>query len=266
MGFSYGLTLVEALVFGAIISTTDTVRAAQHLLRVDAGRMAELLGLRVARTSCSGIRGSAQRLRALPPLSSQPPGAGWVSVGWLVCTTGQACAAASCTALNEAGGPWIAEGRQPRQHCHACRLMHTSQAGDFALRGAPLCRVALQVTIVAVLQKLGANEDLFALVFGESCLNDAVCFLAPRGPCAAHRMPWRTAQGKPSGPASLVRFKRTTPGPTEQRRLGSDICTLVLTLRNTSELRNSLMFAVPRQGGQARTKMHAAGWQGTVAR
>lgn len=30
MGFSYGLTLVEALVFGAIISTTDTVRAAQH--------------------------------------------------------------------------------------------------------------------------------------------------------------------------------------------------------------------------------------------
>lgn len=31
-----------------------------------------------------------------------------------------------------------------------------------------------QVTIVAVLQKLGANEDLFALVFGESCLNDAV--------------------------------------------------------------------------------------------
>ncbi len=33
---------------------------------------------------------------------------------------------------------------------------------------------ALQVTIVAVLQRLGANEDLFALVFGESCLNDAV--------------------------------------------------------------------------------------------
>lgn len=31
-----------------------------------------------------------------------------------------------------------------------------------------------QVTIVAVLQRLGANEDLFALVFGESCLNDAV--------------------------------------------------------------------------------------------
>lgn len=38
------------------------------------------------------------------------------------------------------------------------------------------------MTIVAVLQKLGANEDLFALVFGESCLNDAVCFLAPRRP------------------------------------------------------------------------------------
>jgi NhaP-type Na+/H+ or K+/H+ antiporter len=32
----------------------------------------------------------------------------------------------------------------------------------------------VQVTIVAVLQRLGANEDLFALVFGESCLNDAV--------------------------------------------------------------------------------------------
>lgn len=32
----------------------------------------------------------------------------------------------------------------------------------------------LQVTIVAVLQRLGANEDLYALVFGESCLNDAV--------------------------------------------------------------------------------------------
>lgn len=27
---------------------------------------------------------------------------------------------------------------------------------------------------MAVLQRLGANEDLFALVFGESCLNDAV--------------------------------------------------------------------------------------------
>jgi NhaP-type Na+/H+ or K+/H+ antiporter len=35
----------------------------------------------------------------------------------------------------------------------------------------PTC---MQVTIVAVLQRLGANEDLFALVFGESCLNDAV--------------------------------------------------------------------------------------------
>jgi len=32
----------------------------------------------------------------------------------------------------------------------------------------------VQVTIVAVLQRLGANEDLYALVFGESCLNDAV--------------------------------------------------------------------------------------------
>ena len=32
----------------------------------------------------------------------------------------------------------------------------------------------MQVTIVAVLQRLGANEDLYALVFGESCLNDAV--------------------------------------------------------------------------------------------
>ena len=27
---------------------------------------------------------------------------------------------------------------------------------------------------MAVLQRLGANEDLYALVFGESCLNDAV--------------------------------------------------------------------------------------------
>lgn len=31
MGFSYGLTLIEALVFGAIISTTDTVCIYSHL-------------------------------------------------------------------------------------------------------------------------------------------------------------------------------------------------------------------------------------------
>ena len=34
------------------------------------------------------------------------------------------------------------------------------------------CR--LQVTVIAVMQRLGANEDLYAVVFGESCLNDAV--------------------------------------------------------------------------------------------
>lgn len=32
----------------------------------------------------------------------------------------------------------------------------------------------LQVTVIAVMQRLGANEDLYATVFGESCLNDAV--------------------------------------------------------------------------------------------
>lgn len=34
--------------------------------------------------------------------------------------------------------------------------------------------LSLQVTVLAVFQRLGANADLYALVFGESVLNDAV--------------------------------------------------------------------------------------------
>lgn len=34
--------------------------------------------------------------------------------------------------------------------------------------------VLLQVTVLSVFQRLGANEDLYINVFGESVLNDAV--------------------------------------------------------------------------------------------
>jgi NhaP-type Na+/H+ or K+/H+ antiporter len=38
----------------------------------------------------------------------------------------------------------------------------------------------VQVTVLAVFQRLGANSDLYALVFGESVLNDAVCIVLYR--------------------------------------------------------------------------------------
>ena len=40
-----------------------------------------------------------------------------------------------------------------------------------------LCPCCLQVTVLAVFQKLGADANLFALVLGESLMNDAVAIV-----------------------------------------------------------------------------------------
>ena len=182
---------------------------------------------------------------AAAPLESapkRPMGLRWRSTG----ATGQVCTAASCTALGEASGPGVVEGRRPGRHCHARRSGHPSQGG-FPHRGAPICRVDLQVTIVAVLQKLGANEDLFALVFGESCLNDAVGCLAPRCPLpmcsASNALACCTAETLRH--CKLVRLNRAAPSPQVQSRFRvcHIICTSFLTLRSILELRNSLICA-----------------------
>jgi len=93
-GFSLSMTFIQALVYGSLISTTDTVR-------------------------------SSPGPKVLPTLS------------------------------------------------HTLRVAY-SLSGSHCQILIQLLHARVQVTIVAVLQRLGANEDLYALVFGESCLNDAV--------------------------------------------------------------------------------------------
>lgn len=49
--------------------------------------------------------------------------------------------------------------------------------GDTALKALPVCVCVCAVTVLAIFNELHADGDLYALLFGESVMNDAVAIV-----------------------------------------------------------------------------------------